>query len=390
MAWHVADKTTIYREAGWYAAHPNVVRTPGGDLMVLFRRCPDLRCSHHAHPLFDVRACRSRNEGGSWSAPALAVSNPRGGMGDFGTHSLPDGSMYLHGSSLELVPEEAVDARAPWQGPAEHGDLLPTAENERRSDYNRWKVLYGPPLSAHSLDDGHTWSTPRPLEPLPDAVYGHPAAHCGASRSGLLALADGRLLMPGKATDRPDGGQPYFGMLRVSADAGRHWTYGGRIAEGPEIHFSEPAIHQTPAGRILVIFRCHLPRAAGEPFRQPRLAVVGSDDGGRNWSAVHVTAIEGSPAHMLPLSDGRILLTYGTRWTGQQGCCARVLEPEGRDLETAEVIRVRSDSYGFPDCGYPWSAQLRDGAVLVVHYHVYSDHVRGIEGTILRESKEPA
>ncbi|MCZ6677963.1 MAG: sialidase family protein, partial [Candidatus Poribacteria bacterium] len=67
MSWHVVDHITIYREEGWYGAHPNVVRTPAGDLLALFHRSPHLGYSHHGHPLFDVRACRSVDEGHTWS-----------------------------------------------------------------------------------------------------------------------------------------------------------------------------------------------------------------------------------------------------------------------------------------------------------------------------------
>ena len=42
----------------------------------------------------------------------------------------------------------------------------------------------------------------------------------------------------------------------------------------------------------------------------------------------------GSPSHMLGLRDGRIFLTVGTRWEGQRGCVARVLNPEGTNLDT--------------------------------------------------------
>ena len=63
---------------------------------------------------------------------------------------------------------------------------------------------------------------------------------------------------------------------------------------------------------------------------------------------------------------------------------ARVLNPEGGDLETAEEIFVRSDSYD-SDCGYPWAVELESGRVLVVYYYVYPDGRRGIEGTVLEE-----
>ena len=67
MSWQVVDHVTIYREEGMYGAHPNVLRTQAGELLALFHRSPFGGCSHHAHPLFDVRACRSADEGQTWS-----------------------------------------------------------------------------------------------------------------------------------------------------------------------------------------------------------------------------------------------------------------------------------------------------------------------------------
>jgi hypothetical protein len=171
-------------------------------------------------------------------------------------------------------------------------------------------------------------------------------------------------------------------MLRISDDFGETWHYGGRIAEDTIAHFSEPAIHLTPRGRILVLFRCHPGRRAASP--QPCLALVYSDDAGQTWCPWRLTTVPGSPAHMLGLRDRRILLTVGTRWPGQLGCTARILDPEATDLQSAPALPVRSDSFD-SDCGYPWAVQLKDGKVLVVYYYVHPDGTRGIEATILEE-----
>ena len=223
---------------------------------------------------------------------------------------------------------------------------------------------------------------------LPDAVWGHPAEHSGVCRSGLLELPGGRLLMPSKATERPRGEQPYFGMLRISDDQGETWTYGGRIAQDPIVHFSEPAIHRTPSGRIVVLYRCH-PRGSPRIQLSGRqggtiVARVESDDDGQTWSPWRPTSIYGSPSHMLPLSDGRVFVTTGTRWEGQRGCTVRVPDPECDDLDTCPVLNVRSDSMT-SDCGYPWAVELTDGRVLVVYYYTHRDLHRGIEATVVEE-----
>ena len=123
---------------------------------------------------------------------------------------------------------------------------------------------------------------------------------------------------------------------------------------------------------------------AGAISREVCLALVESTDGGETWSPWRQTTIRGCPGHMLGLRDGRIFTTVGTRWPGQRGCLARILEPEGSDLDSAPVLVIRSDSHD-SDCGYPWSVELEDGRVLVVYYYVYSDGHRGIEGTIVEE-----
>ncbi len=376
MSWRVADRMTIYHDPGMYALSPCLNRTPSGDLLVTFQRAPHLGYAHHCHPLFQVQACRSSDQGQTWSEARLVTANPMGGVMDRGVHTLADGSIFMHSSCTELVPT---------QDAGEHGKT--------------WTSRPGKPFWIRSRDDGHTWSAPVRFPPLPDAVWGHPADHSGVSRSGLLAMPDGRLFMPSKATDHPNGAFPFFGMLRISHDMGETWEYGGRIAEDPIAHFSEPTIHRTPSGRILVLFRCHpgelghgIVRDQGftDPFTQDAqfhsrfLALVYSDDDGHTWSPWRPTTVHGSPGHMLGLKDGRIFLTVGTRWAGQRGCAARVLDPEGSDIDTAPEWII-SDNAHSPDCGYPWSTQLDDGRVFVAFWHHYEDGHCGIEGAIVEE-----
>ena len=380
MSWKVVDRMTIYHEEGMYALCPNIVRTPSGDLMVFFQRAPHLGYPHHGNPLSNLQACRSQDEGQTWSEATLITSDPKGGIIDRGVHTLSDGSIFIHCSCTELIPTEE----------AAHG--------------TGWVSRPGEPFWVRSRDDGVTWTAPVRFPPLPDASWGHLAEHSGVCRSGLIELPNGRLLMPSKATERPEGEHTYFGMLRVSDDMGETWEYGGRIAEDPVAHFSEPAIHRTPSGRILVIYRCHANTSQDKdesiPLRDRQYnsrfqALVTSEDDGETWSPWK-RSVHGYPAHMLGLRDGRIFLTVGTRWEGQSGCLARILDPEGTELETAPIfttapdlettpdIIIQSDAFSH-DCGYPWSVELNDGRVLVVFWNHFSDDHRGIAGAILEE-----
>lgn len=359
MSWNVIEHTTIYKERGLYSAHPTLVRAPDGDLLTFFHRSPDHQYSRHSHPLFDVRMCRSSDGGETWSPPRYVTSDPLGGILDFGTHTLADGSIFLHASTVELNPLKTFPQSA-------------------------WNSHPGIPFWVRSRDNGNSWTAPARFPMLPDAVWGNPASHSGVCRSSLLQMPDGRLLMPSKATEDPDGKMPFFGMMRVSADLGETWSYGGRVVEDPISHFSEPTIHRTPSGRIIVLFRCH--PVPGSTASDVHLAIVESNDGGDTWEPWRPTTIMGCPGHMLGLKDGRILVTVGTRWEGQWGCLGRVLDPEGTDMEMAPDFIIRSDSHD-PDCGYPWAVELEDGRVLVVYYYVYQDGVRGIEGTVIEEAE---
>lgn len=369
MSWQVVGHMTVYREAGWYAGHPNIVRTPGGDLLALFHRSPDHRAgddpypyAHHAHPMFDVRSRRSTDEGRNWGPVELVIVNSRGAILDFGTHTLSDGSILLHASAGQLVP---LAKRDPPPGCCD--------------PQGNWGTESSAPFHVRSRDDGRTWSSPAHFPPIPGALNKHPATHYGVCRSGLVEMGNDRLLLPGKATADPEGWPPYFGMLQVSDDLGGTWYYGGKIADDPETHFSEPGMIRAPSGRILAVYRSTFP-----DLPDPWLTLVGSEDGGASWSPWRRTTIKAHPAHLLGLRDGRIFLSAGTRHAGCYGCIARVLDPEGSDIDTAEEIVVRSDSH-FHDCGYPWAVELQDGSVLVVYYYVYPNGIRGIEGTIVQE-----
>ena len=148
-----------------------------------------------------------------------------------------------------------------------------------------------------------------------------------------------------------------------------------------------------------MLYRCHTgalgpdivrrqgltgPHVTDPSFEGRVLVLVYSDDDGRTWSKWRPTMVHGSPGHMLALRDGRIFLTVGTRWAGQRGCSARVLDPEGENIDTAPEIIIRDDARS-PDCGYPWSVELDDGRVLVAYWHHFDDDLRGIEGAILEE-----
>ena len=91
----------------------------------------------------------------------------------------------------------------------------------------------------------------------------------------------------------------------------------------------------------------------------------------------------GYPCHLLRLSSGRILCTYGYR-REPFGVRAAVSEDEGETWDMDHEIVIRDDGL-HRDLGYPASIQLQDGRILSVYYFHGEDGVRYIGGSVYRE-----
>jgi hypothetical protein len=90
-----------------------------------------------------------------------------------------------------------------------------------------------------------------------------------------------------------------------------------------------------------------------------------SDDRGRTWADPIETPLWGFPPHLLLLSDGRVLVTYGYRREpfGQRAC----ISEDGLNWDRSQEIIIRDDAPN-KDLGYPASIELEPGKVLTVYY----------------------
>lgn len=128
--------------------------------------------------------------------------------------------------------------------------------------------------------------------------------------------------------------------------------------------FGEPHIAQLSSGRVIMMLRSTaIPYDDESPGNI--LWVTGSDDEGRTWSEAKPTGLWGYPPHLLPLSDGRLLCTYGYRRKpfGERAC----LSPDGITWDPAHEVVLRDDADGI-DLGYPASVELQSGRILSVYY----------------------
>jgi sialidase-1 len=132
--------------------------------------------------------------------------------------------------------------------------------------------------------------------------------------------------------------------------------------------YHEPHAVETADGRIVVVIRNH-----GTPFQGETLQ-TGSADGGRTWAVPHSIGVWGTPAHLLRLRDGRLLLTHGYR-RPSFGNHARGSADGGGTW--SEPLTLSADGLG-ADLGYPSSVELDDGTILTIWYEVMQGNPRAV------------
>ncbi len=370
----------IYHDPKFYAAFPAAISLDDSRILVFFRRARDLRRLQPARIRADDPCFSSIDHVDSRSevvqielGPDLAVIaeakglpvNPEAADQDASVLALRDGRLLLSGFSWYPFPashRHVVESYGGgYSGDPESGCLF----------------MFWGGYTRSSADAGRSWSPHRYLPPvpdLPDLVPGKRPHFGGALRGRGVEAPDGTLLLPAYAA-LPANGYRHAGHLMASRDGGETWHFRARMAVDPEGHggFTEPALHLTPSGRLLALHR-----TVG---LDDRLAVVESEDLGESWGPWRLSGVRGHPCDLQPLRDGRLLLVYGYRHK-PYGIRARIIDGEGRNLDSADEIVIRDDGPS-PDLGYPWATELADGRVLVVYYLCDALGTRHIAGSVL-------
>ena len=198
-------------------------------------------------------------------------------------------------------------------------------------------------------------------------------------------LADGTILVP--AYDLGWYKDRLIDTVNAPTEGPRrdvHATYairvlGGRTCELAEIpgggFGNELALVETAPGTVLAHLRDDTTGYLLESW---------SHDGGRTWSRALRTEIWGYPPHLLKLSDGRILCSYGYR-RDPMGIRAVLSNDGGRSWDLEHEVVLRDDAvatWGNPlgqhcpgDLGYPLSVELPDGTIFTTYYFVEADGV---------------
>ncbi len=333
----VMEHIEIYVSPGEYCAWPAMIRALNGDILVFF-------CSTEEHlgPNGKIVLVRSADNGKTWGPPERVFDSPVDDR-DAGVTILRDGRMITHFWSthwrcedyMNLPPEAYPKARIDrWCDEVNQPDYL-AAKNW----HGAWQLV--------SHDHGQTWSEPIPGK---DAIHGG------------IQLSDGSLLV---ASYRQDEGT--IGVY-AAASPERSWQKLASIRppRPDSVRFAEPHIIQLASGRIVMMIR-----AEGLPYQRqhPRsfLWASYSDDLGHHWVEPYETPLWGYPPHLLQLSDGRVVCSYGYRRPpyGQRAC----VSDDGITWRKEREVVLRADALS-DDLGYPVSIELEPGVILTAYYQI--------------------
>ena len=348
----------LYKDDGAYSCFPAIAKDADGNLWVSFRRAGGFSLRAVQEGKYDhvdkgarIALLRSVDEGESWSEPMIfPVYDPERGEQDPSVQVFSDGTLMVNFFQWWVVPEEEKDR---LKFPA------------RQQIDGSWADVEGP-MVVRSSDGGRTW------EDTPVVVPSAPLPRGGTS-DAVLELPNGDLMMGIYGADYGDNVCRAYSVL--SHDGGDTWGEPAEIAADPnrEISFEEPAVCLLPDGTIISMIR------SGKPGKYAYLHQAFSYDQGKSWVELTETQMWGHPAHVLLLSDGQLLCSYGYR-RERYGIRAALSSDGGKTWDIDNEIVLRDDG-GSRDLGYPCSVELPDGEIMTVYYIHTEDGIRHIAGT---------
>jgi hypothetical protein len=210
-----------------------------------------------------------------------------------------------------------------------------------------------------SNDNGATWTT-REIDIPPQAL--------------IATYRDDRdyLRLDSKTIIRAAYGKPvarlryYEAWYFRSEDDGETWSFGTMAASVEEdVGHGETALARAANGDIVAMMRT-------EPVPGSHMWVCRSADRGKTWSKAVKTPLQGHPAHLLLLQDGRLLCSYGLR-DSPIGIRVCVSADHGRTWRAEDIAVLRTGADFKRDSGYPITLQADDGTLLTLYYLTRGD-----------------
>jgi hypothetical protein len=355
-----------------YIAHPHMARLSSGNWVLVANCGPRRRFTLHPpqDPEFYNVLIRSVDEGRTWSAPRAVPGFGWTGMECAGLTALAGDALLLHQWQFYWYPDEGAPSRVcePLLRNSEaiRQSVLESSELDSDGlldlparDLTPWARGGGRTIVHRSNDCGRTWG--HYIE-----IATHPYSG-GYGMRGAIVLDDGEIVLP--LADVPNYKQIF---LVRSINGGESWTKPEPIASQPQYAFEEPAPLLLASGTIVILLRENVSRT---------LFCIRSTDGARSWSDPVPTGIDCYPAHLVDLSDSRILAVGGHR-RPPFGIFAYWSNNEGISWNVDRPVPIRS---GLPsrDLGYPTAALRSDGRLFVAYYYRDVSDVTGVHATVV-------
>lgn len=297
----------------------------------------------HVDPFGKVLLYESSDKGKTWSAPRVLADGPLDDR-DAGITITTKGTWLVnYFTSIYFACYKPLEPTRPhWK------------EQEDKVTISLLKEEHGF-FMMRSTDQGKTWS--------PKYRIGVNNVH------GAITLDDGSLFYCGRGYF-PDclatatHGRDIVSMR--STDDGLTWEevshyykdelFGEDLSKWHEMHSIQIA-----DGTIITQIRSHA-------FSPPRTMQMESHDRGKTWENLH-SVCGGFPSHLMKLSDGRLLMTYGYRKENYGNRC-RVSSDNGKSWSEPIILSGNAPSF---DLGYPSTAELSDGTLVTVWYEFRPD-----------------
>ena len=204
------------------------------------------------------------------------------------------------------------------------------------------------PLVSRSSDGGKTWQESFSVTAPAGTQYIIPFGDVVQGPGKMLAASFYDWAIP---QEDPPKSTSY---LLFSRDDGRTWSEAVVIGADD---YSETALVRLKSGPWLAAVR-----TGGDGH----LDLFYSEDEGKTWAlSGPVSLPRQHPGHLLELSDGRVLLTYGIRERHHYGVGYRVSEDRGRTWNAPEHLAHLEET---KDGGYPATLQLDDGTLVTAYY----------------------
>ncbi len=214
----------------------------------------------------------------------------------------------------------------------------------------------GPSHFYYTYDRGKAWAGPFRFPNLD--------THGFAARTDYLGDGPDEMLVFLTAAKR-DGREGRVVATRT-ADGGMTWQrrawIGPEPAPGRDFAIMPATVRLSPE-KLLTVVR-H--REGGRTW----LAGYASENNARTWERLDdpVTDNVNTPAALLQLPDGRLVLAYVFRRGGGEGSsvCVRISTDEGRSWGDEMVLR--GDEGANTDVGYPRIVRRPDGKLVITYY----------------------